>query len=302
MTDPRDRLIVGLDTQDCDSARRIVEQIGDAARFYKIGLGLFYIGGIELARELIAERLQAVPRRQGLRHRPDGGERRARGGDARRRPADGPRRQAHHGSGPPGPGRLRNPPARHHRADQHGRNRHSRTRLARHRRATGADARQPCESGRHGRRGGVRTGGRSASRGARAGYADRHSRHPPARFRRRRPEARLHPPPSPPSPPAPTTWSSPAKSSAPPTPAPPPCASRTRLRGHRAGWETPLPVEVQPSRERALTQPSPGGRRLFPLRPPPNPPPSLAREGRGGRPVLRPEASGPTSILQAAER
>ena len=55
MTDPRDRLIVGLDTQDCDSARRIVEQIGDAARFYKIGLGLFYIGGIELARELIAD-------------------------------------------------------------------------------------------------------------------------------------------------------------------------------------------------------------------------------------------------------
>ena len=55
MTDPRDRLIVGLDTPDCDSARRIVERIGDAARFYKIGMGLFYIGGIELARELIAD-------------------------------------------------------------------------------------------------------------------------------------------------------------------------------------------------------------------------------------------------------
>ena len=55
MTDPRDRLIVGLDTPDCDSARRIVEQIGDAAHFYKIGLGLFYIGGIELARDLMAE-------------------------------------------------------------------------------------------------------------------------------------------------------------------------------------------------------------------------------------------------------
>lgn len=55
MTDPRDRLIVGLDTPDCDSARRAVEQIGDAARFYKIGMGLFYIGGIELARELVAE-------------------------------------------------------------------------------------------------------------------------------------------------------------------------------------------------------------------------------------------------------
>ena len=54
MTDPRDRLIVGLDTPDCDSARRIVERIGDAARFYKIGLGLIYIGGIELARELVA--------------------------------------------------------------------------------------------------------------------------------------------------------------------------------------------------------------------------------------------------------
>ncbi len=55
MTDPRDRLIVGLDTPDCDSARRTVERIGDAAHFYKIGLGLFYIGGIELARDLIAE-------------------------------------------------------------------------------------------------------------------------------------------------------------------------------------------------------------------------------------------------------
>ena len=55
MTDPRDRLIVGLDTPDCDSARRVVEQIGDAARFYKIGMGLFYNGGIELARELVAE-------------------------------------------------------------------------------------------------------------------------------------------------------------------------------------------------------------------------------------------------------
>ena len=55
MTDPRDRLIVGLDTPDCDGARRIVERIGDAARFYKIGMGLFYIGGIELARDLIAD-------------------------------------------------------------------------------------------------------------------------------------------------------------------------------------------------------------------------------------------------------
>ena len=80
VTDPRDRLIVGLDTPDCDSARRIVERIGDAARFYKIGLGLFYIGGIELARELIAEGCRLFPRRQGLRYRPDGGERRARRG------------------------------------------------------------------------------------------------------------------------------------------------------------------------------------------------------------------------------
>ena len=55
MIDPRDRLIIGLDTTDCNSARQIVERIGDAARFYKIGLGLFYIGGIDLARDLIAE-------------------------------------------------------------------------------------------------------------------------------------------------------------------------------------------------------------------------------------------------------
>ncbi len=56
MTDPRDRLIVGLDTPDCDSARRVVERIGDAATFYKIGLGLIYIGGLDLARELVAAR------------------------------------------------------------------------------------------------------------------------------------------------------------------------------------------------------------------------------------------------------
>jgi len=54
MTAPRDRLIVGLDTPDCGSARRVVDRIGDAARFYKIGLGLLYIGGLDLARDLIA--------------------------------------------------------------------------------------------------------------------------------------------------------------------------------------------------------------------------------------------------------
>lgn len=53
MTDA-DRLIVGLDTPDVGSAHRVVDRIGDAASFYKVGLGLIYAGGLDLARSLIA--------------------------------------------------------------------------------------------------------------------------------------------------------------------------------------------------------------------------------------------------------
>ena len=42
--DPADRLIVALDVPSADRARAIVDQLGDAVRFYKIGLELFMTG------------------------------------------------------------------------------------------------------------------------------------------------------------------------------------------------------------------------------------------------------------------
>jgi orotidine-5'-phosphate decarboxylase len=50
---PIDRLIVALDLPSVAVARAMVDQIGDAANFYKIGLELTYGGGLELANELI---------------------------------------------------------------------------------------------------------------------------------------------------------------------------------------------------------------------------------------------------------
>ncbi|HZH08954.1 MAG TPA: orotidine-5'-phosphate decarboxylase [Microvirga sp.] len=51
--DIRDRLIIGLDVGSVDEARSIVERIGDAGTFYKVGYQLAYAGGFEFARELI---------------------------------------------------------------------------------------------------------------------------------------------------------------------------------------------------------------------------------------------------------
>jgi orotidine-5'-phosphate decarboxylase len=51
--DPRDRLIVALDLPSVAEARALVERIGDAATFYKIGYQLAYAGGLALAEELI---------------------------------------------------------------------------------------------------------------------------------------------------------------------------------------------------------------------------------------------------------
>jgi orotidine-5'-phosphate decarboxylase len=42
---PRDRLICALDVPHPDEARRLVDLLGDACRFYKIGLELFMSGG-----------------------------------------------------------------------------------------------------------------------------------------------------------------------------------------------------------------------------------------------------------------
>jgi orotidine-5'-phosphate decarboxylase len=52
---PAERLIVALDVPDADSARALVERLGSAARFYKIGLELFMAGGyFELLDWLVA--------------------------------------------------------------------------------------------------------------------------------------------------------------------------------------------------------------------------------------------------------
>jgi orotidine-5'-phosphate decarboxylase len=53
--DIRDRLIIGLDVSSVEEARAIVDRIGEAGTFYKIGYQLAYAGGLEFARELIAE-------------------------------------------------------------------------------------------------------------------------------------------------------------------------------------------------------------------------------------------------------
>lgn len=51
--DPTSRLIVALDVAGVDEARRLVDRIGDAATFYKIGYRLAFAGGLALADELI---------------------------------------------------------------------------------------------------------------------------------------------------------------------------------------------------------------------------------------------------------
>ena len=51
--DIRDKLIIGLDVPSVEEARAVVERIGDAGTFYKIGYQLAYAGGFAFARELI---------------------------------------------------------------------------------------------------------------------------------------------------------------------------------------------------------------------------------------------------------
>jgi orotidine-5'-phosphate decarboxylase len=52
IADPRDRLIVALDLPDAAAAERLVERIGDAVTFYKIGYRLGYAGGLAFAERL----------------------------------------------------------------------------------------------------------------------------------------------------------------------------------------------------------------------------------------------------------
>ncbi len=54
MTDPRDRLCVGLDTADADAARRMAETLGDAVLWHKVGSALAMQGGEALVRDLKA--------------------------------------------------------------------------------------------------------------------------------------------------------------------------------------------------------------------------------------------------------
>ncbi len=52
---PADRVIIALDLPDVAAARGMVEKLGDAATFYKIGYELAFVGGLDLARDLLAE-------------------------------------------------------------------------------------------------------------------------------------------------------------------------------------------------------------------------------------------------------
>jgi orotidine-5'-phosphate decarboxylase len=54
----RDRLIVALDFADVRKATAMVERLGDAVSFYKIGMELVYGGGLELVRDLVAAQKQ----------------------------------------------------------------------------------------------------------------------------------------------------------------------------------------------------------------------------------------------------
>lgn len=51
----RDRLIVALDVPTPGEARATIDRLGDAVSFYKIGMQLQFNGGLDLARDLVAE-------------------------------------------------------------------------------------------------------------------------------------------------------------------------------------------------------------------------------------------------------
>jgi orotidine-5'-phosphate decarboxylase len=49
----RDRLIVALDAESTDAARRLVQRLGSAVSFYKIGMQLVFAGGLALIGDLV---------------------------------------------------------------------------------------------------------------------------------------------------------------------------------------------------------------------------------------------------------
>ncbi len=52
---PRDRLIVGLDLADAESALAMVARLGDSVSFYKIGMELIYGNGFDVVRRLVGD-------------------------------------------------------------------------------------------------------------------------------------------------------------------------------------------------------------------------------------------------------
>jgi len=54
VTAMRDRLIVALDVPTVAEAGRVVDELGDAVSFYKVGYQLAFAGGLDFARELAA--------------------------------------------------------------------------------------------------------------------------------------------------------------------------------------------------------------------------------------------------------
>src|ERR1700722_8195185 len=51
---PRERLIVALDMPDVAQAHKLVDEIGDAVSFYKVGMELAYGGGLPFVTRLAA--------------------------------------------------------------------------------------------------------------------------------------------------------------------------------------------------------------------------------------------------------
>ncbi len=67
------RLILPLDLPSTAEARQMVETLGDAVSFYKIGLELLATDGMALARELKARGQADLPGLEAARHRRDRG-------------------------------------------------------------------------------------------------------------------------------------------------------------------------------------------------------------------------------------
>lgn len=53
--DARDRLILGLDVPTVGEAEALIRTLGEAVSFYKIGYQLAFVGGLELARDLVRD-------------------------------------------------------------------------------------------------------------------------------------------------------------------------------------------------------------------------------------------------------